>query len=80
MDLKLEIHTDLHKMKENKTMFHSYKCDNCCFIFNSKLKIINEEKFCGTDCRSSWYIRKYVNDNTKCYEVLSKDFNEQFIK
>jgi hypothetical protein len=83
MDLDLDINLNEinNKIKENEinnkikeNEFKFYKCNNCSYVFYSKLKIINEEKFCGTDCRSSWYIRKYVNNNTKCSEVLSKKF------
>ena len=59
MDIKLEIHTDLHKMKENKTMFHSYKCDNCSAVTTGS-ELIRIAKV-----RSVEYIRSFLRFDRK---------------
>jgi len=54
-------------------------CSNCDYLFCSKLKIKNKEKFCRIDCRASWVIRKYDNSN-ECIEILSQNLEDEYVK
>lgn len=70
-----------NKQNENnkKKDFYYYICSNCKHTFLSKLEIINENKFCIIDCRTTWILKKY-KDNHSCINILSQDFNDQYIK
>lgn len=82
MDLDLNENSklnDSNEKSENSQSFYYYMCSNCDYLFCSKLKIKNKEKFCRIDCRASWVIRKYDNSN-ECLEILSQNLEDEYVK